>query len=504
MRQSRVKGTLSKIIGVLGVLLVALFLFDRVERPSYPFVYEDPSKSDPAALIDREALLKDIDYLVALIDESHPDPYNFISKSDFQTRADQMKDHILAFSPDSIQRIDCYYYLQKLVAALQDEHTAFKFQDEWLKNYPKRFPLELRVTGGRVFIEDTRNEYGIPQNTELLAINDRPVSWLLSEFIPLVNETLLHYKYQIIEENFDRLLQTYADMTPPWRIIYRHDEHECSAEILGIARDKPTPGANAGDLYTESILEVDEKTVPILEIPRFYYPDKAAYEAFIDGFFRRHYDKEYLVIDLRRNPGGDGRWAFFVLDYLTDKPYLLYKRFDFKISQTFVAATRYFQHKEYYNKGIPRVLWRFAAPWVRDDYWWDKINQVSVGEYAEDHDASRIPDSDKTKFRGKVLLLISHRTNSAAVVFSAIFKHNNLGVVLGRETGGRIGFTSDPIPIEMPYSHLKMSLPVAILELPGDNTNRGVIPDFHVPKGIEGSHYGVDVDLEKVKELIRE
>jgi hypothetical protein len=46
-------------------------------------------------------------------------------------------------------------------------------------------------------------------------------------------------------------------------------------------------------------------------------------------------------------------------------------------------------------------------------------------------------------------------------------------------------------------------LPVAILELPGDDLSRGVIPDIPVPPGIGYTDPGVDSDLEKVKELIR-
>ncbi|NIO20093.1 MAG: hypothetical protein GTN76_04950, partial [Candidatus Aenigmarchaeota archaeon] len=73
-----------------------------------------------------------------------------------------------------------------------------------------------------------------------------------------------------------------------------------------------------------------------------------------------------------------------------------------------------------------------------------------------------------------------HYTNSAAVVFSAIFKHQKLGTIVGQETGGRETFTSDPIIIEMPNSALRAVIPVAILALPGKNPDRGVLPDIEV------------------------
>ena len=503
MRPSRTRSAIIAVPALLAVLAIYLFLFGRGESPDYPFAYADPAKSDPSALIGNAELLEDMDYLTALIEESHPNPYQFISRDDFLSGADRIKERILSVSADSVPRIDGYYFLQRLVALLQDEHTSFMFRDEWLTHWPERFPLELSIIDGRVYVEDVSGRVDIPKNVELIAINGNPVSVMLSELMPLVNETLLHYKYQIIEEDFDRLLQTYADMPPPWKVTYLHGGKEHYLEVPGVNRERQLPREQTRELYSESILEVDGIRVPVLEIPRFYYPDKAAYEAFIDGFFRKHADKDCLVIDLRKNPGGDGRWGFFVLDYRASGSFMIWRRFDFRISPVFVAATRYFQHKEYYNRGIPRVFWRFAASWVPDNYWWDKIHQAPVGEYVEDHNAVRTPDSDKVTFGGKVFLLISHRTNSAAVVFAAIFRNEDFGVIVGRETGGRIGFTSDPIFVEMPHSHMRLSLPVAILELPGDDLGRGVIPDIPVPPGIGCTDPDVDSDLEKVKELIR-
>jgi hypothetical protein len=51
---------------------------------------------------------------------------------------------------------------------------------------------------------------------------------------------------------------------------------------------------------------------------------------------------------------------------------------------------------------------------------------------------------------------------------------------------------------------LKDSIPLAIYTLPGDNPDRGVIPDINVILSIDDYHLGRDKELEKVKELIEE
>ena len=108
------------------------------------------------------------------------------------------------------------------------------------------------------------------------------------------------------------------------------------------------------------------------------------------------------------------------------------------------------------------------------------------------------------KFKGKVFLLISENTFSAGVVFAAVFKANRFGLIIGRETAGRISFGSDPVTVRLPNSKLKGSIPLAIYTLPGENPDRGVIPDIVVSRAIDEYRLGRDVEMEKIKSLIKE
>jgi len=45
---------------------------------------------------------------------------------------------------------------------------------------------------------------------------------------------------------------------------------------------------------------------------------------------------------------------------------------------------------------------------------------------------------------------------------------------------------------------------LAIYTLPGENPDRGVIPDIKVTRSIDDYQLGQDIELEKVKELIKQ
>jgi hypothetical protein len=361
------------VLAVLAVSAGVVFFVGRGPRPQYPYIHSGLEKSDPKSLIEKQTLIKDIDYYVALVDSAHGDPYRQVPKESFIAKAEELKDLIRLLQDDKISLIRCYYYLQELAAFLQDEHTSIRFSNNWRKTVDKRFPLIIRIFKEKVYVLKDLSQAGIPQYAELISIDNKPLKEIMSETRKFVNVTLLHYKWQIAERNFDIWLQTYFNLRPPWNVTYRIDNEEKTVEVAGIRSEEFAEKTKKDNRYSESLFSVEEETIPLLDIPKFFYPERSAYDKFMDEFFQKYKDKSYMVIDLRHNPGGDGRWGFFVLDYFMESPYLTIKRFDFKISKEFSDIVWYNQHMTYYNKKIPRLLW--WLPWLKsieDDYWQGK------------------------------------------------------------------------------------------------------------------------------------
>lgn len=79
------------VLAVLAVSVGVVFFVGRGPKPQHSYIHPGPEKSDPKSLIEKQDLIKDIDYYVALIDSAHGDPYRQVSKESFIAKAEELK-----------------------------------------------------------------------------------------------------------------------------------------------------------------------------------------------------------------------------------------------------------------------------------------------------------------------------------------------------------------------------------------------------------------------------
>ena len=425
-------------------------------------------------------LIEDIDTYLNIIDQVHADPYRLITREKFLGKAQELKQKIRNLESDSIPVLQCAFYLLELCAFIQDEHTRINFFFDHLTGKESVFPLKLKMIDGNVYVLDNLGYESVPHFCSILAINGIPVKTLFEKCCLIYNTALDHAKYLMFEESFPLLLANYLDINPPWSVTYRMNTqvqtaelHEMTVKAYFQQRTQPN------NRYRRYSISANDVKIPVLDLPGFSYGTAKDYESFIDTFFLQHKSSRYLVIDLRQNRGGSGYWGFYLLDYLTDSAYRIAKKFEFKVSDM-----------------------------LRESIYADKAgNQLQYAKNGHHLDVvnhqMRPPHTTFNKFKGKTYLLISENTFSAGVVFAAVFQANQMGVVVGQETSGRVRFGSDPVTITLPNSKLKGSIPVAIYTLPGKHPDRGVMPDVKVSRSIDDFHSGWDKEMEKVKELIK-
>ncbi len=431
--------------------------------------------------VSKTELTEDIDAYVKTIDQVHADPYRLITREQFAGQAQELKQTIKTLENARISVLQCAFYLQELAALIQDGHTRINFPFNQLTGKEHVFALKLKMIDGNGYVLDNLGYEPVPNFCSILAINGIPVKTLFEKCCPLYNTALDQAKYLMFEESFPLLLANYLDINPPWTMTYRMNSEVQTAKLHEMTvkayfQQKTQPNSR----YRRYSISADDVKIPVLDLPGFSYGTAQDYENFIDSFFAQHNSSPYLVIDLRQNRGGSGYWGFYLLDYLTDSAYPIAKKFEFKVSEM-----------------------------MRDSIYASKagnqLGHAKNGEYLNvTNHQMRSPHMKLNKFTGKTFLLISENTFSAGVVFAAVFQANQMGVVVGQETSGRICFGSDPVTLTLPNSKLKGSIPVAIYALPGDNPDRGVIPDVEVSRSIDDFHSGWDKEMEKVKELIKE
>ncbi len=304
---------------------------------------------------------------------------------------------------------------------------------------------------------------------------------LFKECSQLFHTSLDHVKWSFFEDYFHILLLKYLKVTPPWKVKYKLDSKVRITELKSVTLKEFNKTVTQHDnKYSKYSFFIQDEEIPVLKMPGFSYGKAESYKQFIDSFFNKYAESSYLVIDIRENRGGSGYWGFYLLDNLTPSEYQIAKLFEFKVSEIM-------RNSIYAGKAG------------------NHLANAKNGDYIEAvNHRMRVPYEASNKFKGKVFLLISEKTFSAGVVFAAVFKANEFGLVIGRETAGRISFNSDPVTAKLSNSRLKGSIPLAIYTLPGENPDRGVIPDILVSRTIDDYRLGKDVEMERIKNLIQE
>ncbi len=482
--------TILTLFGIICILVIGGCEHDN--KPDNPFSTINRSTYIPDYVVSKYDLIKDIDQYLDLIDEVHGDPYRLISKKDLEKIADSVKTGIMDHPADSVQLPDCYYALQYISSAIKDGHTMIRKPKNWRKLYPSHFPIILNSINDTVVIRKNLGNEEIPAYARLISINDQKISKMQAQTLEYISGTLTQQRKASWAKNFPYLLHTYFKIPPPWIIRY---------EFNGIIKSDTITGMSAED-YISSILDdyysnhvtistyqSDSVIIPVLGLSAFNYSGYSEYTALIDSFFTKYKDEKQVVIDLRDNTGGNGLWSLYLLDYFTDSSYSTYKTYKNKISPQFKEWAKYQLNSHYYSEGkSPYLYWYFRL--FEDELYYKKILDSEIRAYVELDEQFQSPHNKK--FNGKVFLLVSGKTWSAGVVFAAIFKVENMGVLVGKETGGRVGFNSDPINIELTHTKLTAKIPTAILVLPEGNNDRGVIPEVDIDIRIRDLQSGTD------------
>lgn len=174
---------------------------------------------------------------------------------------------------------------------------------------------------------------------------------------------------------------------------------------------------------------------------------------------------ENVIIDLRDNYGGN---VEFAATYIY--PELFNKDFDTS-SNWYVPASD--TNKIVYNDFWNRVI--------------SKLKKTEDSPYSSDKQAKSYVGIAKQSYRGtaknskNVAFLVSQRTGSAADRFVSDVKNNELGVVIGNNTGGE-GLMNSFMAHELPNSKLVfVYMPGGALNPDGsDNSVYGTSPDIYV------------------------
>ena len=232
--------------------------------------------------------------------------------------------------------------------------------------------------------------------------------------------------------------------------------------LLVLGELETEPGCESDGRRTTYVL----KDSGVIDLPTFGVggPDEveSGLESFADFFeqaFTTFQERNVrtLVIDLRKNSGGNSLVGDELLRYVTDQPYRMFARIEAKLSRPLLDQLQQ----------VGKTLSSDVT--------------ASVGKFEIAEPPLVAPPPTPLRFGGDVFVLTGSCTASSATDFAAVVKDFGLGTIVGEETGGLPTHVGNSVILTLPETGLELRVSSMYFVRPGDfDDGRGVLPDCEV------------------------
>jgi len=237
---------------------------------------------------------------------------------------------------------------------------------------------------------------------------------------------------------------------------------------------------------------------------RYNYLDTAnkTFHLKIEAFSRKRTNKAYrkifrklkknktenLIIDLRNNGGGSLENAYNLLSYLIDTAQ----------TQTLKTGIRNYPYKKYTSGNVFFKLMRWGFSMISKK---KTINDTDNFIYT-------IKPRKKNHYNNRIFVLINGGSFSASCLVGAYLKMNKRSTFVGEETAGAIeGCNAGITPYyTLPNTRSKVRMPAfrIVHDVCPKITGHGILPDHYVNYSIKDILNKKDLEILKVKELIKQ
>lgn len=447
-----------------------------------------------------EQLREDIDYLEKYLLKFHPDPYRYISK-----------DSLLAFIATTKGRINrplnemqARFYIKQIVAKIGCGHTDVASSKAYAKTVAKLsrpiLPLNtfLLDDGRLIVINNLSKDSAILVGDEITAIDGHPTDTILKTIFSVFttdgrNQT---YKKRGIKYEWFKYYYSFCyGFNSTYRVALRHgngSSYESKLEAISSLKDTLIlPKQDSAGILQKtrtcrySILE-HSKPIALIDI---------------DGFAGKHWNRffrksfkdikrkgiDHLVIDLRDNGGGKINNGLEMMSYLIPKTV----KVPFDRKPNLIPFNR--RLKMDAGSRITPLLFTFFLPEIPKK---GRLRHFFFG----------FPKHHKG-YRGNIYVLVNGKSFSMSCIAAAYLKYKAGATIIGDETGGNIAGSNAIIngTLRLPHTKVRIFVPVYHIyhDIGVENNGHGIMPDHHTTYSKEDVLKGLDVDLEKVKELVK-
>jgi hypothetical protein len=418
----------------------------------------------------RKALEQDLSFFSGKLTAIHP----LFSDKSYSDKWNKEFSSVTLMLKDSMTQNEFYLLVSPLLSYLNDAHSNFLCPMDQRKRFMLSgglsFPFSVTLCGNSVFISEYYGEDSLlfKGGEEIVQINALSSSVLLNKMRKLVGGNSVSIQNKTIEMNFRTYLWMISGYENDYELTLRNESNQqLKTFVKGITNDQfirnrkryPSVPQEQLSLFTDR-----QGQTAVLTLRSF--ADLNGFCAFADSAFRVIAENNItsLIIDIRGNSGGRSIGVDSLMNFLTGKTYSQYREIDTRISQDL---------KAYYKEKYPEKF--------------EEIKDLAVDERLVCSGDTVNPHPKKFQYKGRLFLLTNQQTFSAAATFAGAFRKLNLGIIIGEETGGTIGYYGDFWYNTMPNSKLEFYIsPKRFVQYGGTDMNRGVFPDYSVPDKNDG------------------
>lgn len=423
-------------------------------------------------------LKMDLDSMISIIEQVHPNPYTVVSKDSLDSFVEQAKISM----KDSLSLIEFYTIAAPVVSMLNDGHTGIKFPyTEWQTTNPFCFPFNPQINNNGKLFAGPKQGF-LPPEAEILSINKVNSNNIVETLVASISGESVEYRISILQNSFIERYGACYGFVPEYILEYSIDGAMDTITINATRlqqmltsskkrkQDESKKSGSNNQYY--SFRQLEEHNAGLIDFKSF--ADIDLFKTFLDSVFTIVHQQgiSNLIIDIRNNSGGNSILGDELFQYISPAPFQQFGKTTTKYSR---------QRKELYD--LYREKGFFSH---MDDSAYNQLFSYPPGSLITDNDTSKIAlRKNPLRFTGNVYLLTSINTFSSATDFAWCFKYFEMGTIVGAETGGYIVCFGDLINVSLPISGLELF--ISHQEFYGygatENERHGVKPDYAVAPG---------------------
>jgi C-terminal processing protease CtpA/Prc len=488
------------------ILMICALLFHNAETVADE-VDARAGRSAAPALIPAADLEKDADVLYDALKSLHPGIYRYSTPAQFDQRFQDLKQELARGATLS----QAFLLFTRFAVAIRCGHTWTNPLNQpppvahALLEQHDRLPVHFTVVGRRFLATQALPATGVHRGDEIVAIDGVETDRVIQKLWPYLRadgssdgKRLAQIGHDAGESAFDLY---YPLIEPPLRqtrtLILRafgtQKPRTVTVALTTEAEREKLLGSGTNDEPDAWTFRTDRNIATITMPSWAFWNSHFDWKDWLDKTFADLNVRKtpFLVIDLRRNEGGDGAIGLWLEERLATTP------------------REYAGHLPVLVYDIvPARLRPYLSTWSKEFYdQRPRIEPLGEGTYTlKDHEpeVARILPS-ASPYVGKVFVLTGPNNSSATFEFARIVKEAKLATLIGQPTGGNLrGITGgNMFFLTLPSSGITIDVPVIAWKARSETPDSPVTPDVVVAPDLVALAHGRDPEMDRVANNIR-